>query len=113
MTTEIYRKYLDIINENSQLADERIQLDEGMMEMWTALEKYQPYADKRGFGDAWLKMTTERTAFAARDAEAAASSDAAEPWEAWAAWAAAAASWAEAEEAIRYINRAIKLEETK
>ena len=29
--------------------------------MWEALERYQPFADLHGFGDAWLKMTTERT----------------------------------------------------
>ena len=51
-------------------------------QMWAELSRYQPYADKRGFGEAWKRMTTERTkeaaaaagetARAARDAEAAA-----------------------------------------
>lgn len=43
-------------------------------QMWAELERYQPYADKHGFGEAWLRMTTERTedaadAAAARDVE--------------------------------------------
>ena len=68
--------------------------------MWgTVLPTLQPLADKRGFGDAWRRMTTERTA----EAEAVAAVAAA--WAAsWAeadaavaaAWAAWAASWAEA-----------------
>jgi hypothetical protein len=57
-----------------------------MNEMWEALERYQPYADKHGFGPQWLKMTTERTAEAARAAWAAAV--------ARATWAAEAAAWA-------------------
>lgn len=39
-----------------------------MTEMWTALELYQPYAEKYGFGDAWRRMTTERTVEAAEHA---------------------------------------------
>ena len=65
-----------------------------MNEMWEALERYQPYADKHGFGPQWLKMTTERTAEAAR-----------------AAWAAEEAKAEDAAAAIRYINEAIALEE--
>ena len=42
--------------------------DEYMTELWTALERYQPYADKHGFGAEWLKMTTERTVEAAEHA---------------------------------------------
>ena len=77
-----------------------------MNEMWEALEKYQPFADKHGFGDAWLKMTTERTEDAARAAAEAAEA-------AWAVVAdaearvAKATAWA----AIRHINEAIKLED--
>ena len=33
-----------------------------LTEMWAALERYQPYADKAGHGDSWRRMTTERTA---------------------------------------------------
>ena len=36
-----------------------------LTEMWTALERYQPYADKAGHGDSWRQMTTERTEAAA------------------------------------------------
>lgn len=41
-------------------------------EMWRELERYQPYAEKHGFGDAWKRMTTERTQDAAFAASAAA-----------------------------------------
>ena len=34
-----------------------------MNDMWTELERYQPYADKHGFGDAWREMTENQTAF--------------------------------------------------
>lgn len=33
-----------------------------LTDMWAALERYQPYADKAGHGDTWRRMTTERTA---------------------------------------------------
>lgn len=36
-----------------------------LTEMWTELEKYQPYADKHGFGETWKRMTTECTEEAA------------------------------------------------
>ena len=50
-------------------------------EMWQELARYQPYADKRGFGDAWRRMCKERAgkapwsaawsaAWSARDAAA-------------------------------------------
>lgn len=83
-----------------------------MNDMWEALEKYQPYADKHGFGDAWLKMTTERTADAAKGAAEAAW---ATPGAARAAWAARAAAARVAYEAtaIERINEAIKLEEKR
>lgn len=101
-------------------------------DMWEELEKYQPYADKHGFGPQWLKMTTERTpdvawaaAEAARAAKVAARARAwvaarAAAWEAWAeaadvvaeAWAAAMAAEARAEAedaAIQHIKKAIEL----
>jgi hypothetical protein len=98
-----------------------------MNDMWDSLEKYQHYAERHGFGDAWRRMTTERTPDAAALADA--------TWVTWAAdaaWAAAnaaaeaarAAAWEAAEVAdaadaaaaaaearvIKYINEAIKLE---
>lgn len=75
-------------------------------QMWEALAQYQPHAERHGFGPEWERMTTERTAKAARVA-----SDAAwvagcnSPW--MAAWA---ASWAV--RAIEDITRAIELETT-
>jgi hypothetical protein len=40
--------------------------------MWgTVLPRLQPHADKRGFGDEWLAMTTQKTAAAAAAAAAA------------------------------------------
>ena len=93
-----------------------------LTEMWRELERYQPYADKRGFGEAWKRMTTERTpgaaaaagetAWAARHA----ASDAA--WTAvaaaWAAGAAGDATWAAAwaQLAIENIRAAIEQEQT-
>ena len=70
-----------------------------MTNMWEALERYQPYADRHGFGAEWRRMTTERTPEAAWAAARAAA-------------AAAAAEW-EARAAIQNINEALKLEETK
>ena len=50
-------------------------------EMWAELERYQPYADKRGFGDAWKRMCEERTDYAAYVAAYAASrSNRADRW---------------------------------
>lgn len=81
-----------------------------LTEMWAELEKYQPYAEKHGFGRVWKRMCVERTSKAA--------------WSAWtstefrnrqkllseaakAAWsAAAAASAAEDAEAIAEWRRA-------
>lgn len=31
-----------------------------LTEMWTELERYQPYADRRGFGSMWRQMCEER-----------------------------------------------------
>ena len=39
-----------------------------LTEMWQELARYQPYADKRGFGDAWRRMCEERTRAAAHAA---------------------------------------------
>ena len=36
-----------------------------MTEMWGALEKYQPYAGRHGFGEVWRRMCEERTEDAA------------------------------------------------
>ena len=47
-----------------------------LTEMWAALERYQPYADKDGHGASWKRMTTERTAEAAKSAADAAWEDA-------------------------------------
>lgn len=83
-----------------------------MTEMWTALEQYQPYADKNGHGESWKRMTTERTAMAIVGAawgpdtgsDAAAAAD-----EAY-----AAVAWVEADverhaaTAIEYINKAME-----
>jgi len=43
-----------------------------MSGMWQSLARYQPFADRRGFGCEWSRMTAERTAEAARDAARAA-----------------------------------------
>ena len=83
-------------------------------EMWQELERYQPFADKRGFGETWKRMTTERTKKAAWAAWAAAASSA----RAAAEWAANAASpewgfpaeWAQ--RAIGKIRDAIEQEQT-
>ena len=50
--------------------------------MWTELEAHQPTADRKGYGEAWAHMCSERTqedanaAFAAALAAAASSADA-------------------------------------
>ena len=84
-------------------------------EMWQELERYQPFAEKHGFGEAWKRMTTERTEDAAKaamfasvawDAAAGAAGEAA----ACAAYAANAAEWKKY--AITYIRKAIEKEQT-
>jgi len=55
-------------------------------EMWQRLEAHQPYADKYGYGPAWMIMCKTRKPQAAWDA-ACAAGDAA-----WAAWDAARAA---------------------
>ena len=95
-------------------------------EMWAELAKYQPYADKHGFGAEWRRMCEERTESAAWAARAAARVAWDAAWDA-AAFAAAMAA-AEAAEAaclafaekaaewkkyaITYIHKAIEKEQT-
>lgn len=78
-------------------------------EMWQELARYQPYTDRHGFGEAWKRMTTERTqdaAFAA-SAWAAAAEAAAATWgPAFAAAAAEAAAWAAAWAAAEFATNA-------
>ena len=85
--------------------------------MWRKFEAHQPFADERGYGEAWRRMCEERAveaATAAWDATRAAAWDAAAEYAAavdaaaWAAWAAADAAWAErwAKRAIEDIERA-------
>jgi hypothetical protein len=65
--------------------------------MWTmVLPQLQPLADKRGFGDAWKRMTTEKTREAAAAASAAAAAYAAAAAAADAAAAAYAYAYADA-----------------
>lgn len=82
--------------------------------MWEKLAGFQFYAERLGFGEAWKRMTTERTIEAARcaadpawlasDAAAWAASDAAE------AARAAAEAAARTEQSIAHITRAIEQE---
>ena len=88
-----------------------------LTEMWQELARYQPYADKRGFGEAWKRMTTERTARAARvaawvAAEAAARVAARVAARAAASAAASAAGAAWVQLAIDCIRKAIEQEQT-
>ena len=41
-------------------------------QMWERLAKHQPFADERGYGEAWAKMCAERTEAAVLTASAAA-----------------------------------------
>jgi len=69
-------------------------------EMWERLAEHQPYADRRGYGDAWKTMCEQRTEEAAEAARAAAFLVASSPIEAaGGAWAAGAAA-AEAKAAV-------------
>jgi hypothetical protein len=100
-----------------------------LTEMWAALERYQPYADKAGHGESWKRMTTERTAEAAWAAWGAAGGvadlaqysnyeDAADAAydAAWKAWAALAPETARVEakysaaRAIEFINKAMEVQ---
>jgi len=68
--------------------------------MWTVvLTQLQPLADKHGYGDAWLRMTTEKTQEAAIGAKKAAYAYAAAAAAAYAAADAAAAAYAAADAA--------------
>ena len=78
--------------------------------MWQELERYQPYADRRGFGEAWLRMTTERTQDAAWAALAAAAEAAAAGWVA-ATYGAGHEAKA-AQRAIKHIREVIAQEQT-
>ena len=86
-----------------------------MNDMWTALERYQPFADRHGFGAEWRRMTTERTPDAAKAAAAWAAYAARRAEDAaWAVRRAEDAAWAAArgapDAAIEHINRAIAKE---
>lgn len=103
---------------NTSARDEivlRLRAHLAVSEMWAALERYQPKADKAGHGELWKRMTTERTARAASAARVAA--EAAEAWCAAAAAdgasaaaraAAALAARCYAVEAIEYITEAME-----
>lgn len=92
-----------------------------LTEMWRELERYQPFAERRGFGEAWLRMTTERTeeaATAAMFASAAWYTEWDPSWDAewdastaaeFAAYAAETAEWAQL--AVERIRDAIEQEE--
>jgi hypothetical protein len=64
-------------------------------QMWERLAQHQPFADERGYGEAWRMMCDERTEDAAGEAAYAAWDAAGEA--AYAAWDAA---WAAAEAAV-------------
>lgn len=91
-----------------------------LTKMWRELERYQPYADKRGFGDAWRKMCEHRAGKAPWSApwiavSAARSAGRAAAWAArdaaWAAgWAADDAAYAQV--AVERIRKAIEQEQT-
>jgi hypothetical protein len=87
--------------------------------MWTALEKYQPFADQDGHGESWRVMCSERTIDAAAAAWAEAGANAEWAVAAYAASAAYAAAWAAetaegaawaywSDRAIKRIENAIK-----
>lgn len=81
-------------------------------EMWEALAQYQPYADKRGFGDEWRRMTTKRTVSAAVVALDAADAGWAKYSAAYALAAAEDASVECGQFAIENIREAIEQEQT-
>ncbi len=39
------------------------------IKMWEALKAFQPYANKHAFGEAWERMTTDRTEKSAKDVQ--------------------------------------------
>lgn len=82
-------------------------------EMWNRLAQHQPYANQRGYGEAWERMCKARTPDAAAAVEwAAAEAGEAAARAADAAWVAARAAeaveaaWADAEAAIKWIEKA-------
>ena len=79
-------------------------------EMWAALERYQPYADKNGHGESWKRMTTEKTAEAAWGAANADATDVTTiaAWEANSAARDAAMAKDYETDAVRRINKAMK-----
>jgi hypothetical protein len=93
-----------------------------LTEMWAALERYQPYADKAGHGDSWRRMTTERTVWEVHRAALAAGAAGVPYLAIGAAGAAAEALWAaavpwrqaEADRfatyAIEFINKAMEVQ---
>jgi hypothetical protein len=70
-----------------------LKANDPLAEMWRELEAYQPMADADGYGEAWAKMCSERTAPAAERAHDVllpmSSSSSYEPW-----LAALSARWA-------------------
>ena len=85
-------------------------------EMWAELERYQPYADKRGFGEAWKQMCQDRTGAAAVMVPWAAGEPVVAAYAAtYAAYAAYAPESVEnrwAHRAIQHIREAIAQEQT-
>ena len=74
-------------------------------QMWERLAQHQPFADQRGYGEAWARMCEEKTPEAAWAAEAAALAADADADAAWAAAAVAAAVRA-AKTAVEWIEKA-------
>lgn len=80
-------------------------------QMWERLAAHQPYADQRGYGEAWARMCAERTKDAAKAARAVASTAGAADAQ-YATWAAAeaTAAWVDAEavavKAVEWIAKA-------
>ena len=84
-----------------------------LTQMWDALARYQPYADKDGHGESWRRMCEQRTKAASWDATHAAedaAADAAGMWKSGgyaAAWAASmTAVWSDL--AFERVEQAIK-----
>jgi DNA-directed RNA polymerase alpha subunit len=83
-----------------------------MTDIWGALERYQPYADRHGFGDAWRRMCEARTQEAAHwAAEAAREAGEAMDDAAWAADAVELSTEGWEEYAFERVNFAIVHEE--
>jgi hypothetical protein len=80
-----------------------------LKKMWTAMEAYQPFADKRGFGKEWRRMCEKRT----EDASFAAGWAADAAGMTRVAYAAEAAGMSRSALAIKYIDKAISLAKAK